>query len=114
MQRLRWIPALVALAAGSVTARDAASPPAASVVEVQASDVTPSTVTGRIEVIDEVELIARVDGFLEARSFVQGGLVEAGDLLFGLVKRRFEARSGEADADIATAWQCVDELRLTA
>jgi len=104
MLRLLWILALVVLPAGSAGAQDASPPPAVTVVEVQASDVTPTTTfTGRIEAIDKVELIARVDGFLEARPFTEGGLVAAGDLLFALEKGPYEARIGEVDADIAAA-----------
>jgi membrane fusion protein, multidrug efflux system len=79
-------------------------PPAVSVVTIAASDITPfSSFTGRIEAIDKVELIARVDGFLEERPFTEGGIVQAGDLLFAIEKDPYLARLGEVDADIAAA-----------
>lgn len=79
-------------------------PPAVTVVAVEASDITPSvSFTGRIVAIDKVDLIARVDGFLEARPFIEGDMVEQGDLLFAIEKGPYEARLGEVDASIAAA-----------
>jgi membrane fusion protein, multidrug efflux system len=96
--------ALVAVHAGAAAAQDAAPPPAVTVVEVQASDITPTTsFTGRIEAKDKVELIARVDGFLEDRPFTEGAIVDVGDLLFAIEKGPYLARLGEVDADIAAA-----------
>lgn len=79
-------------------------PPAVTVITVETSDVTPSSsFTGRIEAMDKVELIARVDGFLEERPFTEGGIVQAGDLLFAIEKGPYLARLGEVEADIAAA-----------
>ncbi len=79
-------------------------PPAVTVVAVETADITPSvSFTGRIEAIDKVDLIARVDGFLEARPFTEGGMVEKGDLLFAIEKGPYEAALGEVDAAIASA-----------
>ena len=104
MRRLMVALVLLSLHAGSGAAQEGTPPPAVTVVEVQASDVTPSmSFTGRIEAVDKVELIARVDGFLEAMPFTEGSIVEAGDLLFAIEKAPYEARLGEVDADIAAA-----------
>jgi membrane fusion protein (multidrug efflux system) len=104
MRQTLWLSIIVCLVSGAVAAQDGTPPPAVTVVEVQASDVTPSTsFTGRIEAVDKVELIARVDGFLEARPFTEGSIVQAGDLLFAIEKGPYEARIGEIDADIAAA-----------
>ena len=79
-------------------------PPAVTVVAVETTDITPSvSFTGRIEAIDKVELVARVDGFLEGRPFTEGGMVRKGDLLFAIEKGPYEARLGEVDAAIASA-----------
>jgi membrane fusion protein, multidrug efflux system len=103
MRPLIWILAVAALHAGPVAAQDAA-PPAVTVVAVTAADVTPAmSFTGRIEAIDKVELIARVEGFLEEQLFTEGGIVEAGALLFAIEKGPYQARIGEVDADIAAA-----------
>lgn len=104
MRPVIWILALIAVHAGAAAAQDAAPPPAVTVVEVQASDITPTTsFTGRIEAKDKVELIARVDGFLEERPFTEGAIVNVGDLLFAIEKGPYLARLGEVDADIAAA-----------
>ncbi len=109
MRRLVWLLVLLVLHAGSAAAQDGAPapeapPPAVTVVSIEATDVTPSmSFTGRIEAVDKVELIARVEGFLEARPFTEGSIVQAGDLLFALEKGPYEARIGEVDADIAAA-----------
>jgi len=104
MRRLLGILVLLFLVAGSAAAQNAAPPPAVTVVEVRATDVTPTlSFTGRIEAVDKVELIARVEGFLEARPFTEGSIVQEGDLLFAMEKGPYEARLGEVDADIAAA-----------
>ncbi len=104
---MRFVLGLVGLIgiAGMASAQDASPPPpAVTVVAVESADITPSvTFTGRIEAMEKVELIARVDGFLEARPFREGGLVEQGDLLFAIEKAPYEARLGEVQAEIAAA-----------
>lgn len=81
-----------------------APPPAVTVVAVETTDITPSVAfTGRIVAVDKVDLIARVDGFLEARPFTEGALVQKGDLLFAIEKGPYEAQLGEVDAAIASA-----------
>lgn len=109
MRLLVCLLVLLVLHAGSASAQDEAPaqqapPPAVTVVSVEATDVTPTMAfTGRIEAVDKVALIARVDGFLEAQPFIEGSIVQAGDLLFAIEKGPYEARLGEVDADIAAA-----------
>src|SRR5690606_33011380 len=62
-------------------------PPAVTVVTVAKQDVTPSvTFNGRVEAVDQVDLRARVEGFVEQRLFEEGADVKAGDLLIVLEK----------------------------
>ncbi|VXB15524.1 HlyD family secretion protein [Burkholderia sp. 8Y] len=67
-----------------------------------AVDVTVVTVTSKSTPVDfeftaqtqssrEVEIRARVDGFLEKRMYTEGALVEAGQVMFIMDKRPFEA-----------------------
>lgn len=102
---LRPIPLIACLALAMAPAAAQEQPaPAVTVVAVASSDITPSvSFTGRIVAIDKVDLIARVDGFLEARPFTEGDMVEKGDLLFAIEKGPYEARLGEVDASIAAA-----------
>ncbi|MEM1435880.1 MAG: efflux RND transporter periplasmic adaptor subunit [Pseudomonadota bacterium] len=59
--------------------------------------------TGRFEAIDNVELRARVSGYLTEVAFTDGELVEAGDLLFRIDPRPFEAELAAAKASLASA-----------
>ena len=55
-----------------------APPPAVTVISVQPTEVTPGAgFNGRVVAVDEVQLRARVTGFLEQRLFEEGADVEA-------------------------------------
>ena len=55
--------------------------------------------TGRFEAVDTVDVRARVSGYLEAVHFEEGSLVEAGDLLFTIDPRPYQATY---DVSVAT------------
>ncbi|QUJ75258.1 efflux RND transporter periplasmic adaptor subunit [Sulfitobacter albidus] len=59
--------------------------------------------TGRVEAAQEVDIRARVSGFLREIRFEDGALVTAGDILFVLDKRRAQASVGIATAALALA-----------
>ncbi len=59
--------------------------------------------TGRLEAVESVEIRARVSGYLEAVHFDEGGTVEAGDLLFVIDPRPYEAAVEEAEAGLTSA-----------
>jgi multidrug efflux pump subunit AcrA (membrane-fusion protein) len=70
----------------------AGPPPAVTVISVQPTEVTPGFgFNGRVVAVDEVQLRARVTGFLEQRLFEEGADVEAGDLLFVIEKAPYQA-----------------------
>jgi membrane fusion protein (multidrug efflux system) len=75
-----------------------------SVVEVRPQDVAlaPSYL-GRTEASQKVEIRARVNGFLDAVTFQEGGNVEAGQPLFQIDPRPFQVRLNEAKAAQASA-----------
>lgn len=56
--------------------------------------------TGRLEAVESVDLRARVSGLLESIHFEDGEMVEAGDLLFQVDPRPYQA---ELDARVADA-----------
>ncbi|MBX3548322.1 MAG: efflux RND transporter periplasmic adaptor subunit [Xanthobacteraceae bacterium] len=58
---------------------------------------------GRFVAIDTVEIRARVSGYLDKVHFTDGQLVKAGDLLFTLDQRPFQAALDQARADLARA-----------
>jgi RND family efflux transporter MFP subunit len=58
---------------------------------------------GRFVAVDAVEIRGRVSGYLEKIHFTDGQLVKAGDLLFTLDQRPFQAAVAQARADLARA-----------
>lgn len=112
MGRRRWRAAVLAvlmpgLAACGQEEKDApagnvaAPPPAVGVVEVTSRAIAPeASFTGRIEAVDKVDLRARVEGFLDKRTFTEGAEVKAGDLLFVIEKAPYLAAKAEAEGNV--------------
>jgi membrane fusion protein (multidrug efflux system) len=67
---------------------------------------------GQVQAIADVELRARIEGFLEKRHFEEGSDVQAGDLLFTIERAPYEARVAEARADLARAQANLQDARL--
>lgn len=59
--------------------------------------------TGTVEASESVELRARVQGFLEKVNFQPGQRVKAGDLLFVIDKRQYQASVDQGKAAVAAA-----------
>ena len=59
--------------------------------------------TGRLRAVETVELRARVSGFLESVNFVDGQMVNKGDLLFVIDPRPYKATLDVAKAELARA-----------
>ena len=93
-----------AMAAGSAAAQTASDAPSVIVAEVERRDVTPSFFyVGRVEAVETVELVARVEGSLERRDFREGGRVEKGDLLFLIEQAPYRIAVEQREADLAGA-----------
>lgn len=89
---------------GSDQAQAPAPPPAVTVVKVVEGDFRPSlSFTGRVEARDQVDLRARVEGFLEKRLFTEGQFVKTGDLLFVIEKGPYQAAVDQIKANIERA-----------
>ncbi|WP_299391592.1 efflux RND transporter periplasmic adaptor subunit [Pelagibius sp.] len=58
---------------------------------------------GRFEAVDEVQVSARVGGYLDEIHFEDGAIVEAGQLLFTIDQRPFRAILGQAEAALQIA-----------
>lgn len=100
------IAALACLAFNPTARAQSQPPPTPSVVvaPVAERDVTPTLeFVGRVEAQDQVELRARVQGFLEQRVFVEGASVDKGDLLFVIEKAPYEIAVSQAKANLAGA-----------
>jgi membrane fusion protein, multidrug efflux system len=85
------------------------APPAAAAPPVTVAQPTKRTVTdwdeftGRFEAVEEVQIRARVGGFVTNVEFKDGDMVHAGDLLYIIDPRPFEAVATQADGQLADA-----------
>lgn len=80
------------------TAAPAPKPPEVTISQVvQRSVVDQEEFTGRMEAVESVEVRARVRGYLNSVHFKDGQEVKAGDLLFEIDPRTFEAEVKNAE-----------------
>lgn len=85
-------------------AQEASEAPSVVVIEAERRDVTPSfSYVGRVEAFETVELIARVEGFLEKRNFQEGGTVKDGEVLFLIEQAPYRIAVAQREADLAGA-----------
>ena len=86
----------------SQEAVSAPKPPAVTVVAVaQRAVPVYGQYVGQTEAVRTVEIRARVEGFLERQVVPDGADVKAGDLLFVIDRRPFEAALRQAEANVA-------------
>jgi membrane fusion protein, multidrug efflux system len=97
------------------TSRQAVAPPPTVVVEKAAMQdlASAETFTGRVEAIDTVQIRARVSGFLKARHFTEGSMVERDSLLFEIEPELFEIALAQANANLANAQAALTLARQT-
>ncbi len=77
-------------------------PPEVSVAQPVRREVLDHVVfTGNVEAVHEVEIKARVSGFVTAVHFTDGQAVSDGDLLFTIDERPFEIARDSATAEVA-------------
>ena len=80
------------------------SPPEVYVADVVQKDVPVYLeLVGQTQGFQDVEIRARVEGFLETVNFREGSLVRKGDLLYEIDRKPLEATLAGAKADQATA-----------
>jgi RND family efflux transporter MFP subunit len=95
----------LAFIACSKTEPPAPPPPA----EVQVAEVTQNDVSVYIELVgatlgaEDVEIRARVEGYLVSMNFTEGSFVRKGQLLYRIDPQPFEAALSEAKANLETA-----------
>ena len=90
------------------TAKQATAPPTAPTVVVVSLPLERNVTdyadfTGRTEAVKSVEIRARVDGYLVRMPFKEGADVKAGDLLFEIDPRPYQATYDQAVAQLALA-----------
>jgi multidrug efflux system membrane fusion protein len=82
----------------------AAAPPAVTVAQPTKRTVTDwDEFTGRFEAVEEVQVRARVGGFVTSVEFRDGAFVKASDLLYVIDSRPFEAVAEQGDGQLSDA-----------
>ena len=66
---------------------------------------------GRMEAVESVDIRARVSGYLDAHFFKEGDVVKAGDPLFKIDPRPYQAVLSETTAAVAAARAAVSEAK---
>jgi len=106
--RLRPLIALLALSLSGCGDKPpqqaAAGPPPVTVAQPTKRTVTDwDEFTGRFEAVEEVQVRARVGGFVTSVEFRDGAFVGPGDLLYVIDARPFEAVAEQADGQLSDA-----------
>ena len=100
-------PSIVLLAAcardDAPTAPPAAAPKVTVAKPIQRDIVEWAYYTGRTEAAHQVELRARVSGYLDRVAFEPGKIVKEGDLLFVIDQRPYQAALAQAEAELKRA-----------
>ena len=88
---------------GQSTEETAAAPPPPGVVVApvgKAPLTEQASFTGRIQATSKVEIIPRIEGFLERRAFTEGAVVAEGDVLFEIERDSYEAAVKSAQGSL--------------
>src|SRR5690349_24890626 len=81
----------------------AAAPPVTVAQPVKRTVTDWDEFTGRFEAVEEVQVRPRVGGYVTNVEFKDGDMVHAGDLLYVIDSRPFEAVAAQADGQLADA-----------
>lgn len=101
LSRLTILAATIAVSAASALAQGAPPAPPVQVSAPLARKITLwDEYTGRFEAREQVEVRARVSGFIEKVHFRDGQLVNKGDLLFTIDRRPFQLSVDAARAEV--------------
>lgn len=116
--RVGVVSALLVLLAGCGARGDEPRPPPPPAVDVATVTSQPVTVwetfTGRLVAPHTVELRPRVSGYIDEVAFEEGALVKAGDPLFRIDPRPYEAREQAASAELALARSQLEQAQSEA
>ncbi len=81
-----------------------AAPPSVTVARPVVKEINEwDDFIGRFEAVDQVDIRARVSGYLDKVHFQDGSTVRAGDLLFTIDQRPYRAALQEAEATFQSA-----------
>lgn len=102
VRRLLATLALLVVASPALSQQPAMPPPAVVAAPVAVKPIADAEVfSGTVEAIDAVDLIARVQGFLEAVEFDAGDFVDEGQTLFRIESAPYDAAVAAAEARVA-------------
>jgi membrane fusion protein, multidrug efflux system len=89
-------------------------PPAVGIVEAIKRPITEtSEFIGRVQAVNQVNVVARVTAFLEKRLFKEGSEIKAGDPLYLLERGPFEADLASKKAVVAQLQATLENAKLT-
>ncbi len=92
---------------------DAAPPPSVTVAPTLRTRLPDQRErVGQVRAVEDVELRARVSGFLEERRFEEGSLVAQGDLLFVIERAPYQAEVRRAEAELARTRAALQKAAL--
>jgi len=105
---LKWLTPVLALALSACGDKPpqqpaAAAPPVTVAQPVKRTVTDWDEFTGRFEAVQEVQVRARVGGFVTSVEFRDGAIVRTGDLLYVIDARPFEAVAEQADGQLSDA-----------
>ena len=87
--------------------------PAVTVVKVETKDLRPSvSFSACVEALHKVDLLARIEGYLDKQNFTEGATVKTGDLLYVIEKAPYEAKVAAAEASVAMAKARLDRTEI--
>ncbi|MFO1130536.1 MAG: efflux RND transporter periplasmic adaptor subunit [Hyphomicrobiales bacterium] len=90
-----------------------AAPPAVTVVRVEAKDLRPTvSFSARVEALSKVDLLARIQGYLDKQNFTEGATVKTGDLLYVIEQAPYKAKVDAAEAAVAVAAARLDRTEI--
>lgn len=105
---------IVALSAGTASAQAPAGPPAVGVAKVARTPIIETErFIGRIQAVEQVNLVARVTAFIEQIVFKEGDEVKKGDVLYRLERAPFEADAAAKQATIEQIQAQLQNANLT-
>ncbi|WP_299599552.1 efflux RND transporter periplasmic adaptor subunit [uncultured Microbulbifer sp.] len=96
--------ALIAAACAKKEEQAKPKPPPVEVLAVRAHQVVPRfEYVGRVAATDEFKVRPRVEGYIESRNFIEGQLVQKGELLYQIDPRPYIAALDNQRANLAQA-----------
>ncbi len=113
-----WLLAVLVLLWGCQNEKSGAAmsqkrpPPAVRVTPVVEKEVTTTyELVGRTAALKTVNLVARVQGYLEKRNFKEGEHVEKGDILFIIEQAQYQIEVKAAEANLSDAQATLDNAQ---